>query len=130
LLGLAFSFCQSVVLVSWSYPSHFVEVLGKAIALKFSRQRGDRLSCIISLKATSVANVKLRMGLIRLRVRELAAEKGWTLKDVSDRAGIPYSTVKNYAQAPSLATVDYTALQKLARVFDVMIDDLVEVLED
>jgi hypothetical protein len=38
--------------------------------------------------------------------------------------------VKNYAQAPSLATVDYTALQKLARVFDVMIDDLVEVLEE
>jgi len=107
-----------------------VEVLGKAIALKFSRQRGDRLSCIISLKATSVANVKLRMGLIRLRVRELAAEKGWTLKDVSDRAGIPYSTVKNYAQAPSLTTVDYTALQKLARVFDVMMDDLVEVLEE
>ncbi len=70
------------------------------------------------------------MGLIRLRVRELAAEKSWTLKDVSERSGIPYSTVKNYAQAPSLATVDYTALQKLARVFDVMIDDLVEVLEE
>jgi transcriptional regulator with XRE-family HTH domain len=70
------------------------------------------------------------MGLIRLRVRELAAEKGWTLKDVSDRSGIPYSTVRNYAHTPKLATVDYTALQKLARVFDVMIDDLVEVLEE
>jgi transcriptional regulator with XRE-family HTH domain len=70
------------------------------------------------------------MGLIRLRIRELAAEKGWALREVSDRTGIPYSTVKNYAQAPSLATVDYTALQKLARVFDVMIDDVVEVLEE
>jgi putative transcriptional regulator len=72
----------------------------------------------------------IRMGLIRLRVRELAAEKGWTMKQVSERSGIPYSTVKNYAQAPSLTTVDYTALQKLARVFDVMIEDVVEVLEE
>ena len=70
------------------------------------------------------------MGLIRLRIRELAAEKGWTLREVSDRTGIPYSTVKNYAQSSKLATVDYTALQKLARVFDVMIEDLVEVLEE
>ncbi|GAB4193772.1 MAG: hypothetical protein Fur006_39080 [Coleofasciculaceae cyanobacterium] len=70
------------------------------------------------------------MGLIRLRIRELATEKGWTLREVSDRTGIPYSTVKNYAQAPRLATVDYTALQKLARVFDVMIEDVVEVLEE
>ncbi|MEG4274337.1 MULTISPECIES: helix-turn-helix transcriptional regulator [unclassified Microcoleus] len=69
------------------------------------------------------------MGLIRLRVRELAEEKGWTLKEVSDRTGIPYSTVKKYAQAPKMATVDYTALQKLAAVFDLMIEDLVEVLE-
>jgi putative transcriptional regulator len=28
-----------------------------------------------------------------------------------------------------MATVDYTALQKLAEVFDVMVEDLVEVLE-
>ncbi|MEK0193417.1 helix-turn-helix domain-containing protein, partial [Microcoleus anatoxicus PTRS1] len=34
------------------------------------------------------------MGLIRLRVRELAQEKGWTLKEVSERSGIPYSTVR------------------------------------
>jgi putative transcriptional regulator len=70
------------------------------------------------------------MGLIRLRIRELATEKGWTLREVSDRTRIPYSTVKNYAQAARLATVDYTALQKLARVFDVMIEDVVEVLEE
>ncbi len=68
------------------------------------------------------------MGLIRLRVREFAEEKGWTLKEVSDRTGIPYSTVKKYAQAPKMATVDYTALQKLAEVFNVVVEDLVEVL--
>ncbi len=70
------------------------------------------------------------MGLIRLKVRELAAEKGWTLKEVSERSGITYSTVRSYAHSPKLATVDYTALQKLSRVFDVMIEDLVEVLEE
>lgn len=70
------------------------------------------------------------MGFIRLRVRELAQEKGWTLKEVSDFSEIPYSTVKNYAQASRLATVDYTALQKLARVFDIPIEDVVEVLEE
>jgi putative transcriptional regulator len=49
------------------------------------------------------------MGIVRLRVRELAAEKGWTLKEVSD---------------------DFTALHKLARTFDVMIEDLVEIVEE
>ena len=52
------------------------------------------------------------------------------MKEVSERSGIPYSTVRNYASTPKLASVDYTALQKLARVFDVMIEDLVEVLEE
>jgi len=28
------------------------------------------------------------MGIIRLRIRELAAEKGWTIKEVSDRFGV------------------------------------------
>ncbi|TAF05104.1 MAG: XRE family transcriptional regulator [Oscillatoriales cyanobacterium] len=46
------------------------------------------------------------MGLIRLRVRELAEEKGWTLKEVSERSGIPYSTVRSYAHSPKLATCD------------------------
>lgn len=69
------------------------------------------------------------MGRIRLRVKELADQKGWTLKEVSNRSEIPYATIKNYAQA-ILATVDYTALQKLARIFDVTIEDLVEVVEE
>lgn len=69
------------------------------------------------------------MGKIRLRVRELADEKGWTLREVSDRSEIPYATVKNYAKS-ALATVDYTALIKLSRVFDVSIGDLVEVIEE
>ncbi|MCA1995266.1 MAG: helix-turn-helix domain-containing protein [Coleofasciculus sp. S288] len=70
------------------------------------------------------------MGLIRLRVREFAQEKGWTLKEVSNRTGIPYTTIATYAKSPGMATVDYTALHKMARAFEVSIEDLVEILEE
>ena len=70
------------------------------------------------------------MGVIRLRIRELAAEKGWTIKEVSDRSGVVYSTLRTYARSPGMSMVDFTAIQKLARTFDVMIEDLVEVLEE
>ncbi len=68
------------------------------------------------------------MGMIRLKIREFADEKGWTLKEVSDRSGVVYSTLRTYARSPGLATVDFTAIQKLARTFDVMIEELVEVV--
>ena len=70
------------------------------------------------------------MGLIRLRIRELADEKGWTLKEVSQRSEIPYTTVTTYARSQGMATVDATALLKLARVFEVAIEDLIEVVEE
>jgi transcriptional regulator with XRE-family HTH domain len=70
------------------------------------------------------------MGLVRLRIREYAQERGWTLKEVSERSGVVYSTLRTYARSPGLATVDVTALQKLARTFDVMMEDLIEVVEE
>ncbi|MCT7951828.1 helix-turn-helix transcriptional regulator [Ancylothrix sp. C2] len=70
------------------------------------------------------------MGLIRVRVRELAAEKGWTLKEVAERSGVIYSTITTYARRTEMAMVDYTALLKLARTFDVMIEDVVEIIEE
>jgi transcriptional regulator with XRE-family HTH domain len=70
------------------------------------------------------------MGLVRLRIREYAQERGWTLKEVSERSGVVYSTLRTYARSPGLATLDVTALQKLARTFDVMMEDLIEVVED
>lgn len=70
------------------------------------------------------------MGLVRLRIRDLADEKGWTLKEVAARAGIPYSTVTTYARSSGMATVDVTALQKLARTFDVLMEDLIETVQD
>ena len=70
------------------------------------------------------------MGLVRLRIREFAQERGWTLKEVSERSGVVYSTLRTYARSPGLATVDVTALRKLARTFDVMMEDLIEVVEE
>jgi putative transcriptional regulator len=70
------------------------------------------------------------MGLVRLRIREFAKEKGWTLKEVAERSGIPYTTITTYARSPGMATADVTALIKLARVFDVMLEDLIEVVEE
>jgi putative transcriptional regulator len=65
------------------------------------------------------------MGRVRLKIRELAEEKGWTLQDVADRSGVNYNTVKGYARS----TVDLSAVWKIALAFDVMIEDLVEFLE-
>lgn len=70
------------------------------------------------------------MGIARLRIRELAAEKGWSMKEVSERSGLVYSTIRHYARSPGMATVDLTAVIRLARTFDVMVEDLVEVLEE
>lgn len=70
------------------------------------------------------------MGRIRLKVVEFAEEKGWTLKEVADRAGLSYSTVVTYTRRKAMAMTDFTAIQKLARAFDVMIEDLVEVVEE
>jgi len=70
------------------------------------------------------------MGLVRLRIKEFAQERGWTLKEVSDHSGVNYSTLKTYARSPGIAMVDATALIKLARTFDVTIEDLIEVVEE
>ena len=70
------------------------------------------------------------MGLVRLRVKEFAKERGWTLKEVAERSGVNYQTVISYVRRDSMAMVDFTAVQKLARAFDVMIEDVVEVLEE
>ena len=70
------------------------------------------------------------MGIIRLKIRDFANEKGWRLKEFSDPSGVVYSTLRTYPRSPGLATVDFTAIQKLARAFDVMIEELVEVVEE
>lgn len=70
------------------------------------------------------------MGLVRLRIREFASQRGWTIKEVSERSGVVYSTLRTYARSPGMAMVDATALIKLAKVFEVTIEDLIEVVEE
>jgi putative transcriptional regulator len=69
------------------------------------------------------------MGLVRLKIRELADKRGWTLREVSERSGVNYSTIKSYVQRGELNTVDLSAVYKIAWAFEVTIDDLVEVVE-
>ncbi|GAP99390.1 helix-turn-helix domain-containing protein [Leptolyngbya sp. NIES-2104] len=70
------------------------------------------------------------MGLVRLKIRELAKERGWTLKEVSNRSGVNYSTIKTYAASAGMAMADISAVIRLTRVFEVSIEDLVEVIEE
>ncbi|WP_339383520.1 MULTISPECIES: hypothetical protein [unclassified Tychonema] len=37
---------------------------------------------------------------------ELAADKGWTLTEITTRSGDRYSTLKNYARSPAKAMAD------------------------
>lgn len=71
-----------------------------------------------------------RMGYVRLKIRELAEERGWTLKDVANRSGVNYNTVRSYVQRGTLNTVDLSAVFKIARAFEVTLEELVEVLEE
>jgi len=66
---------------------------------------------------------------VRLRIRELAAENGWTMTEVATRSGIQYSTLKSYARSPGMAMADIGALLKLARTFDVSIEELLDFVE-
>jgi putative transcriptional regulator len=98
---------------------------------------GDRLlvfqtlgRSLFTIKSLKTKSSFLSMGLIKLRVKEFAAEKGWTLKEVSDRSGVIYSTLTTYSRSPGMAMVDVTCLLKLARTFDVMVEDLIEVVKE
>ncbi|BAU44521.1 helix-turn-helix domain-containing protein [Leptolyngbya sp. O-77] len=70
------------------------------------------------------------MGLIRLRIKEFAEERGWTLKEVADRSDVNYKTIVSYVRRDRMAMIDYTAVLKIARAFEIPIEDLVEVLEE
>ena len=70
------------------------------------------------------------MGYVRLRNRELAQVQGWTLKEVAERSGVNYSTIKSYVQRGELNTVDLSAVFKIASAFNVSVEELVEVLDE
>jgi putative transcriptional regulator len=105
-------------------------VVKKAIALKFSRLGGRSFSVYRDIVGYICTDVKPNMGYVRLRIRELAEQRGWTFKEVADRSGVNYNTVKSYGRRDALNTVDLSAVYKIARAFDVTMEDLVEILED
>jgi putative transcriptional regulator len=100
-----------------------------AIALVFSRQQGDRSQSSKVIIRCIRTYVNRSMGYVRLRIRELADAKGWTLKEVADRSEVNYNTLKSYVQRDTLNTVDLAAVYKIARALDVSIEDLMEVVE-
>ncbi|WP_442944369.1 helix-turn-helix domain-containing protein [Nostoc sp.] len=55
--------------------------------------------------------------------------KVWLQKEVSGRSGIISSTVISYVRRCEMTTVDFFAIYKLAYAFNVMIEDLMEILE-
>ncbi|HEY9880217.1 MAG TPA: helix-turn-helix transcriptional regulator [Leptolyngbyaceae cyanobacterium] len=67
--------------------------------------------------------------MFRLRIKELAAERGWTLKEVASRSGLPYSTVATYANSPGMVMVNLMSVRKLAEIFGVTIEDLMEAID-
>ena len=69
------------------------------------------------------------MGLVRLRIRELAAENGSTRTQVATRSGVSYNTVKSYARSPGTAMADIGALLKLAPTFDLSIAELWDLVQ-
>ncbi|NJL87740.1 MAG: helix-turn-helix transcriptional regulator [Leptolyngbyaceae cyanobacterium SM1_1_3] len=68
--------------------------------------------------------------MFRLRIKELAAEREWSLKEVARRSALPYSTVATYANSPGMAMVNLLSVRKIAQVFGVTIEDLMELVED
>ncbi|MBD0302179.1 MAG: XRE family transcriptional regulator, partial [Tolypothrix sp. T3-bin4] len=46
------------------------------------------------------------------------------------RSGVAYGTIKTYAVSPGMAMADINALRKLAQTFDVLIEDLLEVVKE
>ncbi|NEQ31873.1 MAG: helix-turn-helix transcriptional regulator [Leptolyngbya sp. SIO4C5] len=70
------------------------------------------------------------MGLVKLRIRELAKQNGWTLKEVAARANVPYTTVTTYARSEGMAMADIAAVIKIAQVFGITVEDLVEIVAE
>jgi len=70
------------------------------------------------------------MGLVRWRIRELAAENGWTLTEVATRSsGVHYSTLKSYARSPGMARANIGSVLKLAPTLDVSIAKLWDLVQ-
>jgi putative transcriptional regulator len=70
------------------------------------------------------------MSLFRIRIREFAKVQNLKLKDVAERSGVNYNTVKSYARVSAIAMADVVALIKIAKVFGISVEELIEVVEE
>ncbi|MEG4075523.1 helix-turn-helix transcriptional regulator [Microcoleus sp. Pol14C2] len=59
----------------------------------------------------------------------MTAIEARSLKEVADPSGVSYNTVKTYARSPGTVMADIGALLKLARTFDVSIEELWDFVE-
>ncbi|MBD1843124.1 helix-turn-helix transcriptional regulator [Cyanobacteria bacterium FACHB-63] len=65
-----------------------------------------------------------------MRIRELAKEQNLKLKEIADRSGVNYNTVKSYARTEVMSMADVVALIKIARALSVTVEELVEIIEE
>jgi DNA-binding Xre family transcriptional regulator len=67
--------------------------------------------------------------MLRLRVKELAEERGYNMSSLSRASDVSFTTIKRYFKSPySYATTD--TLEKIALALGVEIGDLVERVPD
>jgi transcriptional regulator with XRE-family HTH domain len=64
-----------------------------------------------------------------VRIRELAKEQNLKLKEVADRSGVNYNTVKSYARTEVMSMADIVALIRIAQALGVTVEELVEIIE-
>lgn len=61
----------------------------------------------------------------RLRIKEVAAEKGMSMTKLSHRSEVAYNTIRKLFRDP-YAEVTVTTLRRIAKVLDVSVKDLLE----
>ena len=67
--------------------------------------------------------------MLRLRVKEIAEEKGYNMSSLSRASDVSFTTIKRYFRKPySYATTD--TLEKIALTLGVEIGDLIERVPD
>jgi len=67
--------------------------------------------------------------MLRLRVREIAEAKGWTMSGLSRASDVSFKTVKRLFRNP-YSDVNASTLEKLALALNVEVGDLMERVDD
>jgi DNA-binding Xre family transcriptional regulator len=74
-------------------------------------------------------NARQGIGMIRLKVREVAIEKGFSMSRLSREANMAYKTIQTIWRKPD-HEVTTTTLDKLSKVLGVTPADLIEYVPD